>query len=95
MRMYEGVILTKSTLDTEKREAMLQKVETVIAENNGKILKKDEWGKKKLAYLINKESEAHYVYMEFLADEAILKEMKRQMRINDAFLRHMFIKKDD
>lgn len=95
MRMYEGVILTKSTLDTEKREAMLLKVETVISENNGKILKKDEWGKKKLAYLINKESEAHYVYMEFLADESILKEMKRQMRINDAFLRHMFIKKDD
>ncbi len=95
MRMYEGVILTRSTLDSEKRDGMLQKLESVINDNSGKILKKDEWGKKKLAYLIEKETEAHYVYMEFLADETILKEMKRQMRINDAFLRHMFIKRED
>jgi small subunit ribosomal protein S6 len=95
MRIYEGVFLTRTSLDNEQRDSLIQKLEGIITQREGKILKKDEWGKKRLAYLVKKESEAHYTYMEFMADVDILDEMARVMRIDDNFMRHMFVKKED
>ncbi len=95
MRIYEGVILTRSALDNEQRDSLIQKLEGIITEKSGKMLKKDEWGRKRLAYLIKKESDAYYTYMEFTADTAILDEMTRIMSIDESFLRHMFVKKED
>ena len=95
MRIYEGVFLTRSSLDNEQRDSLIQKLEGIITGKDGKVLKKDEWGKKRLSYLIKKESEAHYTYMEFMADVDILDEMARIMRIDENFLRHMFVKKED
>ena len=95
MRLYESVILVQSNLDSEQRDGLFQKLESVISENNGKILKKDEWGKKKLAYEINKQNEAHYSFYEFYGNEQIINEMKRLMKINEAFLRHIFVNREE
>ena len=95
MKIYEGVFLTKANLDSEERAGLFQKLESIISEGDGKILKRDEWGRKRLAYEIKKENEAHYTYLEFTATKDAMDEMKRVMKINDNFLRHMFIKKED
>jgi len=95
MRIYEGVFLTRSSLDNEQRDSLIQKLEGIITKKEGKVLKKDEWGKKRLAYLIKKESEAHYTYMEFMANVDVLEEMARIIRIDENILRYMFVKKED
>lgn len=93
MKEYELTVLIHPDLETDL-EAPLAKVRDIVTSAGGKISKEDNWGKKKLAYQINRENFAIYVYMECeLPAEAPLK-ISNTLNITDEVLRYLLVKAD-
>ena len=93
MKEYELTVLIHPDLETDL-EAPLAKVRDIVTNAGGKIVKEDNWGKKKLTYQIRKESFAVYVYMECeLPAEAPLK-ISNTLNITDEVLRYLLVKAD-
>lgn len=94
MREYELTVLIHPELETDL-EAPLDKVRSLVKDAGGKVVKEDNWGKKKLAYQINRENFAVYVYMELeLPAEAPLK-ISNTLNITDEVLRYLLVKTDE
>lgn len=93
MKEYELTVLLHPDLEIDL-EKPLQKVRDIIAKAGGKIAKEDNWGKKKLAYRINKEDFAVYVYFELeLPADAPLK-ISNTLNITDEVLRYLLVSVD-
>lgn len=91
---YELVVVFDPDLDESAVSAQMEKIEAVVAAHDGTIEKKDIWGKKQLAYPIRKRSYGTYVVVVISGNNALVAELTRQLRINDAVLRFLFVKKD-
>lgn len=94
MSMYEALILSSATLSQEDQDALVERYSSVIGENGGTVQKTDPWGKRILAYEINKESEGFYTLFEFEGDGTLVKELERRLKIDESILRHLVINKD-
>lgn len=90
---YETVMVLSMKLGEEGIEAMINKFQDMI-EKNGTLESVDKWGKRKLAYLINKEAEAYYVLFNFKSDADFPAELDRVYKITDGILRSLIVKKD-
>ena len=90
---YECTFICSPELDSTKVEDLVVKVSKIIETADGKIKNLQQLGKKKLAYLINKESEAEYVVFDFNSDSEFPKELDRICQITDGVLRSMIVKK--
>ena len=95
MKAYELLFFVDPNLDPETRLAVMKRIDTTIAEGNGKVDNVDEWGKRKLAYEINKLTEGDYTLINYLADPAQISELDRVLRITDAVIRHRMLRRDD
>ena len=90
---YETVLVISLKLGDEGVAAMVQKFKDLI-EANANLESVDEWGKRRLAYLINKEAEAYYVLYNFKSDAEFPAELDRIYKITDGILRSLIIKKE-
>ena len=90
---YETVLVISLKLGDEGVAAMVQKFKDLI-EANSTLESVDEWGKRRLAYLINKEAEAYYVLYNFKSDAEFPAELDRIYKITDGILRSLIIKKE-
>lgn len=90
---YETVLVISLKLGDEGVAAMVQKFKDLI-ETNATLESVDEWGKRRLAYLINKEAEAYYVLYNFKSDAEFPAELDRIYKITDGILRSLIIKKE-
>ena len=95
MKAYELLFFVAPTISDEDRVAVLKRIETTIAEGAGKVDNVDEWGKRKLAYEINGLTDGDYTLVNFHADPQNVAELDRVLRINDAVVRHMIVKRED
>ncbi len=94
MKEYELTVLIHPDLEVDL-EAPLATVRALIKDNGGEIVREDNWGKKRLAYRINNQDFAVYVYMEVtLPVEAPLK-ISNTLNITDSVLRYLLVKVDD
>ena len=94
MKEYELTVLVHPDLEADL-DKVLDKVRALVADNGGEIIKEDNWGKKKLAYSINREDFAVYVYFEVkLPAEALLK-ISNVLNITDEVLRYLLVKADE
>lgn len=94
MKEYELTVLVHPDLEADLDKA-LDKVRALITDNGGEIVKEDNWGKKKLAYRINNEDFAVYVYFDVkLPAEAPLK-ISSVLNITDEVLRYLLVKADE
>ena len=93
MKAYELLFFVAPTISDEDRIAVMKRIETTIAE--GKVDNVDEWGKRKLAYEINGLTDGDYTLVNFHADPQNVAELDRVLRINDAVVRHMIVKRED
>lgn len=91
---YETVVVISMKLGDEGVAAMVQKFKDLIT-NNATLDSVDEWGKRRLAYLINKEAEGYYVLFNFTSDADFPAELDRIYKITDGILRSLIIKKED
>ena len=87
-RDYELVILLHPDLEIDL-EKPLAKVRQIIVDNQGDIKKEDNWGKRKLAYSVNKEDFAVYVYMEVSLPAETVKKLQSTLNITDEVLRYL------
>lgn len=94
MRVYETLFVLKPDLEKEAIEELVGKVKAVI-EAAGEIVKVDEWGKRKLAYEIDKKyQEGFYVLVDFKSDNSVLDALDHLYKINEQFIRSIVIKKE-
>ncbi|MGH1542910.1 MAG: 30S ribosomal protein S6 [Arenicella sp.] len=93
MRHYEIVFLVHPD-QSEQVSAMIERYTKVIEEGKGVVHRLEDWGRRRLAYTINKVHKAHYVLMNVEVTQEILKEVENLFRFNDAIIRNLVMKKD-
>jgi small subunit ribosomal protein S6 len=91
MRKYETIFILHPSLDEEAVKANVEKFKGVIENNGGEIENVDAWGKRKLAYEIQKVGEGFYTLINFNANPDLPKELDRVFRITDSVIRHIII----
>ena len=91
MRHYEVVFLVHPD-QSEQVAGMIEKYTQLITESGGKVHRLEDWGRRQLAYPINKIHKAHYVLMNVECGQEILDELTTLFRYNDAVLRNLVIK---
>ena len=90
---YETVVVFKVGLGEEGVAALVDKVKALI-EKNGTLVSVDEWGKRKLAYTIEDETDGYYVLFNFSSESEFPAELARIYKITDGILRSLIIKKE-
>ena len=93
MRHYEIVFIVHPD-QSEQVPAMIERYRSIVTAKNGKVHRLEDWGRRQLAYLIQKVHKAHYVLMNIECDQDALKELEHAFKFNDAILRHLTIKMD-
>jgi small subunit ribosomal protein S6 len=92
MRHYEVIFLVHPD-QGEQMNGMIDKYKKLISDNGGKIHRFEDWGRRQLAYPINKLTKAHYILMNIEADNKLLNELNDGFKFNDAVLRSLVIAK--
>lgn len=95
MKAYELLYFVASSADEESRSATTKRIEETIAAGKGKIDNVDDWGKRKLAFEIDGLAEGDYTLIDFHADPSHIEELDRVLRITDAVVRHMIVRRND
>lgn len=90
---YESILVVSCKLGEEEQKAVIEKFKNMI-ETNATLESVDEWGVRKLAYLINKESEGYYVLFNFTAQADFVAELDRVYNITDGVLRSIVIRRN-
>lgn len=93
MNKYEVLYIIDASIDDSAKEAQIAKYSDLITANGGSVEAIDKWGIKKFAYPMEFKNEGYYVLMTFTAPADLPAEMERQMRISDAVIRYMVIRK--
>lgn len=93
MRHYEIILLIHPD-QSEQVPAMIERYKGVIANGGGQVHRYEDWGRRQLAYQIQKLAKAHYVCLNIECNEAVLEELEHAFRFNDAVLRHLTVRKD-
>ncbi|NLP33181.1 30S ribosomal protein S6 [Oligella ureolytica] len=91
MRHYEIVFIVHPD-QSEQVPAMVERYQSMIAEKGGKVHRLEDWGRRQLAYPIQKLVKAHYICMNIEGGQDILDELEHSFRYNDAILRNLIIK---
>ena len=95
MKAYELLFFVDPSITEEQRAGIMKRVDVAITENGGTIDSVDSWGKRKLAYEIDKLTEGDYTLVNFHADPSQIAELDRVLRINDAVKRHMVVRRPE
>lgn len=91
MNKYELTVVISAKLEDEARLATLEKVKDMVVRFGGTITNVNDWGKRKLAYEIQKMSEAFYTFIEFEASATAPAELEAQLRIMDGVVRYLCV----
>lgn len=94
MRQYETAFLITPKLEEEEREKLIEKMAEVVKKKKGKMVNIEKWGKRKLAYPINKMEEAVYVFFHYQGTPDIPQELQRRFRQTEPILRYLTLKKE-
>ncbi|MCI5936981.1 MAG: 30S ribosomal protein S6 [Eubacterium sp.] len=94
MNKYELALVVSAKVEDEVRNATVEKAKDYITALNGNITNVDEWGKKKLAYEIQKMNEGFYYFIQFDAEPTVPGELEQRLRIMDNVLRYLCVKQE-
>lgn len=95
MKNYELALVLYPTLGEEEKVAELEKVKELITRFGGEITNVDDWGKRKLAYEINKKTEGFYYFIQFNAETSLPAEVESRIRIMETVLRYLIVRLDE
>lgn len=92
MRDYEVVYIFRSTLTTEEIEARLERYhERILGAEGSEIVAVEHWGKRQLAYPIDRNDNGYYVVCQFSAPPSVLPELERVLKLDEELLRHLVV----
>ena len=94
MKQYETVFLISPNLTEEETGGIISQMSDVITKKKGKMLNKEEWGKRKLAYPIKKFEEAFYVLFHYEGESEIPAELERRFKQADTVIRYLTVKRE-
>ena len=95
MRHYETIFIASPTLTDEQSDELVKQYEGIIAEQGGELLKTDKWGRKKLAYEVQKFSEGYYTLFEMNAGPDLIAELERRFRNHDSVIKYLSVRMDE
>lgn len=91
MRRYETTYIVDGSLEPEKIDEICKRVRDIITGTGGIIIEEKQWGKRRLAYEIQKRQYGHYVILNYDAAGTVVEEVERYFRINQFILRYLSI----
>ncbi len=94
MSKYELALVVNAKIEDEVREAVVEKAKSYVARYGGTVTEVEEWGKKRLAYEVQKMREGFYYFIQFEADATCPAEVERHVRIMDNVMRYLIVKKE-
>jgi small subunit ribosomal protein S6 len=95
MALYEHVVITRQDISPQQAEALNDQLKTMLEEQGGVVAKIEYWGLRNLTYRIKKNRKGHYSLLAIDAPAATVKEMERQLSINEDVLRYMTVRVDE
>ena len=95
MNKYELVVVVNAVIEDDARAAVIEKAKDLITRFGGTISGVDEWGKKRLAYEIQKMNDGFYYFIKFEAETTAIAEIESPMRIMDNVLRYLCVKVEE
>jgi small subunit ribosomal protein S6 len=94
MKKYELAVVISAKIDDEERAGVLEKVKALVERFGGTIADIDEWGKRRLAYEIQKMKEGYYYFIHFDAEATVPAEIEQRIRIMDNVIRFLIVSMD-
>ncbi len=92
MRTYETLFIVNPDLEESEISKTIESIEEIITSSGGKILKVDKWGRRQLAYMIQKKREGYYVLIYFEAPQTLLVELNRRYKLaTDTIMRSLVL----
>ncbi len=95
MPLYENIFIARQDISTTQVEALAETFANLVAENGGKVEKREYWGLRNLSYRMKKNRKGHYMLFNLDAPPAAVSELERNMRINEDVLRYLTIRVDE
>jgi small subunit ribosomal protein S6 len=92
MSYYEKIIIIDPNLDDSAAEEVINKIKGIITKQGGEILKTDNWGRRKLAYELNKQNKGNYVLLYFQCPPSTINELEKHCRLVDTIVKFMVVK---
>jgi small subunit ribosomal protein S6 len=92
---YETTLIIRPDLNDADTTGIMERFEASLEENEGTLLVRDDWGKRKLAYTIAKHNRGHYVLFSFLSNTGTILELERRIRIDDRVMRFLTVRVAD
>ena len=95
MNKYELAVVVSAKIEDEERAATIEKVKEIITKHGGTITNVDEWGKKRLAYDVQKMREAFYYFIQFDGQSTVPTEIESRVRLMENVVRYLVVKQDE
>lgn len=98
MRIYEVIFILKPDLPEEGIEQVIEQVKTAITSGGGAVDKIDKWGKRRLAYRVQRNTEGYYVLVQYsleTANAGVAKEVERRLRVSDPVMKFLTVRIDE
>ena len=94
MNKYELAVVVSAKIEDDERAAVIDKCKALVERFGGTITEVDEWGKKRLAYEIQKMKEGYYYFIQFDADTTVPAEIEKRVRIMENVIRYLCVKQE-
>ena len=95
MNKYELAVVVSAKIEDDERADTLEKAKALVERFGGQITNVDDWGKKKLAYEIQKMKEAYYYFIQFEAESSAPAEIESRIRIMDNVIRYLCVRQNE
>ena len=95
MRRYESVVILDPEMPDDDIRSFTEKYSQLIKTNGGEIIKIEDWGFKRLAYLVKKKEKGRYILFDFVGLPALITELERQFKISEEVMKFLSVKLDD
>jgi small subunit ribosomal protein S6 len=95
MNHYETIFIMDPDLEDAQAQGAIEKIKGIITQSGGEILKAEDWGKRKLAYIVKKKPRGHYLLIHFQGTPALLLELHRNFRVMDAVIKFQSIRMEE
>jgi small subunit ribosomal protein S6 len=92
MPIYESIFIVNPNISDDETNAVIKKMQDVVAKQGGEMVKFEDWGKKKLAYEIKKQKRGHYVFFQFKGTPAAIAELERTYKLTDTVIKFLSVK---
>ena len=95
MRIYEELFIVRPDAPDEEVDPLIEQLKNVVVHAGGTLDKTEKWGVRKLAYRVEKHTEAQYILLQFTAKAETVKEVERRLRVADLVMKYITVRIDE